>query len=88
MHKAVELGLRPLLAHFDNGWNSELAVQNINRIVRKLDLDLVTEVADWDEFRSIQRSLFLSGVVDLELLSDQSIIASLFKTARKYGSNT
>ena len=85
VHKAVELGLRPLLAHFDNGWNSELAVQNINRIVRKLDLDLVTEVADWDEFRSIQRSLFLSGVVDLELLSDQSIIASLFKTARKYG---
>ena len=85
VHECVQLGLRPLLVHFDNGWNTELAVKNIQRIVKKLNLDLVTEVADWEEFRDIQRSLFFSDVVDLELLSDQAIVASLFRVARKYG---
>ena len=31
-YKAKELGLRPLIVHLDNGWNSELAVSNIEKI--------------------------------------------------------
>jgi PP-loop superfamily ATP-utilizing enzyme len=44
-----ELGLRPLAIHVDAGWNSEIAVHNIEQIVRRLDIDLYTEVVDWEE---------------------------------------
>ena len=30
-----EYGLRPLAVHFDNGWNSELAVSNIEKALNK-----------------------------------------------------
>src|SRR5262245_5504674 len=43
-----QLGLRPLAVHFDNGWNSELAVSNIEKVLKKLDIDLHTYVVDWD----------------------------------------
>ena len=52
-------GLRPLLMHMDNGWNSELSVQNIENIVRRLDIDLYTYVIDWEEFKDIQLSCFI-----------------------------
>src|SRR5688500_3738979 len=44
-----QCGLRPLAVHLDNGWNSELAVKNIENIVRKLDIDLYTLVINWEE---------------------------------------
>lgn len=83
-HIVVEKGLRPLVVHFDNGWNSELAVQNIERVISKLGLDLQTYVVDWEEFRDIQRSLLMAGVLDLEILSDQAIIATMFRLARQH----
>ena len=49
-------GLRPLAVHFDNGWNSELAVSNIEKTLSKLDIDLYTYVIDWPMFRDLQLS--------------------------------
>lgn len=77
-------GLRPLAVHVDNGWNTELAVGNIEAIVRGLKLDLVTEVIDWEEFRRLQLSLLRAGVVDLELVSDHAIVAAMYHAARRH----
>jgi N-acetyl sugar amidotransferase len=82
---AHRLGLRALAVHVDNGWNTELAVKNIECIVRGLKLDLVTEVIDWEEFRGIQLSLLRAGVVDLELPSDHAIVAAMYHAARRHG---
>lgn len=82
--QAAKLGLRPLAVHFDNGWNSELAVENIEKIVKKLGLDLITYVIDWDEFRDIQRSFFKAGVIDIEMVTDHAIFAAMFKIAKKH----
>ena len=61
-HYAVtELGLKPLVFHVDAGWNSKVAVNNIEKIVDKLGLDLFTEVIDWQEMKDIQLSFFKSG---------------------------
>ena len=49
--KVKELGLRPLAVHLDNGWNAELAVGNIKRLLERLGIDLYTVVLDWEEFR-------------------------------------
>lgn len=83
--KAMEWGLKPLLVHFDNGWNSELAVQNINCIVEKSGFDLYTYVVDWEEFRDLQLSYILSGVIDWEVPTDHGFYAVLHEQASKNG---
>ncbi len=80
-----EYQLRPLVVHVDTGWNSELAVNNIQNIVQRLNLDLHTLVIDWEEIRDIQRAYFLSGIANLDVPQDHAFIASLYKEARKFG---
>lgn len=79
-----KLGLRPLAVHLDNGWNSELAVKNIENIVNKLDIDLYTLVVDWEEFKDIQLSYLKASVVDIEVVSDHAIFATMYKLAKKH----
>lgn len=81
---AYKLGLNPLAIHFDNGWNSEIAVANIKKIVEKCGFDLETYVIDWLEFRDLQRSFIKASVVDIEILTDQAICAAMFHFAKKY----
>lgn len=82
---AKDLGLRPLIVHFDNGWNNELAVNNIENIVTKLGLELHTVVMNWPEFRDIQRAYFRASVVDLEVPTDHMILGALHRIAAKHG---
>ena len=78
-------GLHPLVVHFDNGWNSEIAVKNIHAIVNKLGYDLYTYVIDWDEFRDIQLAYVKASVIDLEVPTDHFIYATLYEIAQKRG---
>jgi N-acetyl sugar amidotransferase len=82
---AKQEGLRPLVIHFDNGWNSELAVKNIETMVSKLGFDLNSYVIDWNEFRELQRAYIKAGVVDIEVPTDYLITAVLYKLAAKNG---
>ncbi len=77
-------GLRPLLVHLDNGWNSELAVKNIQKIIEKTNFDLHTHVINWEEFKDLQRSFFKASVIDIELLSDHAIFAVIYRLALKF----
>ncbi len=79
-----KMGLRPLAVHLDNGWNSELAVANINNIVKTLNLDLHTKVLDWSEFKSLQLAFLKASVIDIEMLTDHAIGITLFEVAKKY----
>lgn len=76
--------LRPLLIHMDNGWNSEIAVKNVKKMVDKLGFDYESYVLDWREFREIQLAFLKSSIVDLEMPTDIAIAASLYQTAAKY----
>lgn len=82
---ARRLGLRPLAVHLDNGWNSEIAVSNIRGVAEACNLDLMTLVVDWPEFRDLQRAFVKAGVVDIEMLSDHAIVATMFRLSRKHG---
>jgi N-acetyl sugar amidotransferase len=77
-----KLGLRPLAVHLDNGWNSELAVKNVENIITKLGFDLYTLVVNWEEFKDIQLSYLKASVVDIEVVSDHAIFATMYKLAR------
>jgi aminotransferase len=86
--RAKELGLRPLAVHLDNGWNSDLAVSNIERVLSALDIDLHTHVVDWEEIKDLQRSVILSGTANLEVVSDHAINATMVRQAAKHGIRT
>lgn len=83
MYNAVKLGLRPLAVHFDNGWNSEIAVQNIKNACEILGVDLYTHVANWEEFKDLQRSFLFASVPDAEVPTDWVIFSVLFKESAR-----
>lgn len=86
VYAAKELmGLRPLVFHVDAGWNSQIAVNNIERIVDGLSLDLFTEVIDWGEMQDLQRSFFRSGVPHIDTPQDHAFFATMYKFAAKHG---
>jgi N-acetyl sugar amidotransferase len=80
-----QLGLRPLAVHVDNGWNSEVATRNIENIVTRLNIDLVTKVLDWEEFRSLQVAFLRSSTPDCEVATDHAIAAVLYRMAIRHG---
>lgn len=82
---AVTLGLRPLAVHMDNGWNSELAQNNIANLVRNLGVDLYTHVIDWHEYRQLMQAFFDADVIDVELLYDNAMSAVNYQQAAQYG---
>jgi N-acetyl sugar amidotransferase len=83
--QAVRLGLRPLAVHMDNGWNSELAQNNIANLVQTLNVDLYTHVIDWPEYRSLMQAFFAANVVDVELLYDNAMLKVNYKQAAEHG---
>jgi len=78
-------GLRPLVFHVDAGWNSQIAVNNIEKLVDKLGLDLYTEVIDWEEMRDLQLAFFKSGVPHIDTPQDHAFFATMYKFAEQHG---
>jgi len=76
-------GLRPLGIHLDNGWNSDIAEDNINRTVKKLNIDLQRHKVVWNEFKDLQMSFLKASIPNCEIPTDHAIVALLFQTAAK-----
>ena len=76
--------LRPLVFHVDAGWNSQIAVNNIERLVDGLDLDLYTEVINWEEIKDLQLAFFKSGVSHIDTPQDHAFFATMYKFASKH----
>jgi N-acetyl sugar amidotransferase len=86
LHLVVkEFGLRPLVFHVDGGWNSDIAVSNIQSLVQGLGLDLYTEVINWEEMRDFQLAFFKSGVAHIDLPQDHAFVATLYHFANQHG---
>jgi len=79
-----KFGLRPLAVHFDNGWNSDLAVENIEQLLSELDIDLYTHVVQWDDFRDLQVAFLRSSFANSEIPTDHAIVALLYRMAAKH----
>jgi len=79
---AVRLGLKPLAVHFDNGWNTEIAVQNIKSACEILGVELLTIVADWEEFKDLQIAFLKSSTPDVDIPTDFAIYSVLYQAAK------
>jgi len=78
------MGLNPLVFHVDGGWNSQEAVNNIEKLVDKLDVDLYTEVINWSEMRDLQLAFFKASVPHIDTPQDHAFFATMYKFAEKY----
>jgi N-acetyl sugar amidotransferase len=80
-----QFGLRPLMFHCDTGWNSDLGVSNIQKIIEGLGLDLVTEVVNWEEMKDLQRAFFLSQVSFVDTPQDLALFSAMYNFAANNG---
>jgi len=78
-----KFGLRPLLFHCDAGWNSQVGVNNIEKIIDGLNLDLVTEVINWLEMKDLQRAFFKSQVPFVDQPQDLALFSAIYNFAAK-----
>lgn len=76
--------LRPLAFVVDTGWNLNVAVENIEKIVKGLELDLYTEVVNWKEMADLQLSFFKSGISSQDFPQDHAIFAALYNYAVRH----
>lgn len=81
---AKSRGLRPLAVHVDGGWNSELAVKNIENVIKALDIDLTTFVVDWKEMQDLQVAFLKSGVANQDIPQDHAFVAGVYRIAKKH----
>jgi N-acetyl sugar amidotransferase len=81
-HKA---GLRTLIFHTDTGWNTEIAVNNIESIARRYDFALHTHVIDWSEMADVQRAFLRAGVPNQDIPQDHAIFAAFYTFAARQG---
>lgn len=81
--KVKEFGLRPLVVHVDAGWNSELAVNNIEKIIKHCGYDLHTHVVDWKDMRNLHLSYLKSGISNQDVPQDHIFFSSLYHFAIK-----
>lgn len=79
--KVAELGLRPLVIHVDGGWNSEIAVSNIERVLTHCRFELHTHVMDWEEMRDLQLAYLRAGVSNQDVPQDHAFFANLYRLA-------
>jgi N-acetyl sugar amidotransferase len=81
------MGIRPLIFHVDAGWNTDKAVGNIEKLINGLDLDLYTEVINWEEMKDLQTAFFKSQIADQDLPQDYAFFSGLYKFAKKHKIN-
>jgi len=85
LHIARQYGLRPLAVNLDNGFNSEIAVQNIYKLTSKLNIDLETYVIDYEEIKDLLKSYMKASLPWIDAPTDLAIKATMYKIALKEG---
>lgn len=84
VYLAKKYNLRSLVVHFDNGWDSELAIKNIENIISNTGFDYYNYLVNWEEFKGIQCAYFKASVVDVEVPTDMAISSLIPQIALKY----
>ncbi|SPO53944.1 conserved protein of unknown function [Pseudomonas sp. JV551A1] len=81
--KVKDFGLRPLVVHVDAGWNSELAVSNIEKVIKHCGYDLHTHVMNWEEMRDLQLAYMRAAVANQDVPQDHAYFSNMYHFAVK-----
>ena len=80
-----KLNLNPLLVSVDTGWNLDVANNNVENMVKKLGVDVVTLTVDWEEMKDLQIAFFKSAVPYQDTPQDTAIFSALYNYAAEHG---
>ena len=78
-------GLKPLVIHFDNGWNNEVAKQNMDNLITSLGVDSITYRMNQREFDDLNKAFIMAMLPDADIPNDIAMTKLMYDTANKYG---
>jgi hypothetical protein len=81
MHIANILGLRILAVHYDNGWNGDIAEENMKNLKKFIPFDSVRWKFKKELVDDINRAFLLSGSQDCDVSYDMAATTVLYKIA-------
>jgi hypothetical protein len=77
------LKLKPLVIHFNNGWNDPIATQNMSLLIQKLRVDFLEFHSD-DEYDELCGCFLRAGVKDADIPNDIYMTELMRRVAVKY----
>lgn len=77
--------LRPLVIHFDNGWNTPAAESNMKQITELLGVPVIVYKPNKIEYDNLNRAFLHAGVPDADIPNDIAMTKLMYDTAHKYG---
>lgn len=81
---STKWGLRILAVHIDDGFDTEISKQNIEKLVKATNIDYIVEKPDATQFNALTKAYFMAGVPNLAIPQDNILFACLYRYARKY----
>lgn len=81
---ATKWGLRILAVHVDDGYDADLAKNNIANLCKKCNIDLKIEHPDSEQFNALTKAFILAEVPNIAIPQDNILFACLYSYARKY----
>lgn len=86
LYMAVKVwGLKPLVIHFDNGWNNDIATANMHNLVTKLSVPYIVFGTDTEEYNRLNMAFLNAGLPDADIPNDIAMTKLMYDTAHKYG---
>lgn len=79
--------LRMLAVHIDDGLDTVTASENIKKICKKTNTELVQVIPKIDEYKDAILSFFKANVPNIAIIQDNLIVSELYLYARKYNIN-
>jgi N-acetyl sugar amidotransferase len=77
------LGLKPLAAHFNDGFGNPVAGENMVKACNKLGVELRTITSDWRESKDLKIAFLKASTPDMEEGTDIGIATALYGVAAK-----
>lgn len=81
--KVYEMGLNALVVTVDNGWDTEIAKINVNRLLEKVHPPTLRFYINTPEYRALQKAFLDASVANAEIPTDHAIISLLYEVAAR-----
>ncbi len=81
---AIKWGLRIMAVHIDDGFDTELATQNIKNLCKSCHVDLKTIKPDAEQFTDLTRAFILAELPNVATPQDNVLFACLYRFAKEH----
>lgn len=80
-------GLRILAVHIDDGFDTEISQENIQKLLRATGIKMLTVKPDAEQFNDLTKAFMKASLPDIAIPQDNVLFAFLYDVAKKYKIN-